>query len=55
MRIKILNPVGRDYPDFFMAWDTLPSRPVLTLATEDVPRCPDWDAGRRDASEMTLS
>lgn len=45
LRIKVLNPIGQDCPDFLMEQDVPPSHLVPTPGTKDVPRCPNRDAG----------
>ena len=41
IKIKVLNPVGRGCPDFFMEWNVSPSH----LVPENVLRCPNRDTG----------
>lgn len=42
--IKALNPVGWDYPSFFMEHDTSPSCLIPTLRTKNVLSHANWDA-----------
>ena len=45
LRIKVLNPIEKDRPDFLMEQDVPQSHLVPTPRTKDDPRCPNRDAG----------